>query len=67
MQMVIGVLDSSLEEVTRINMAKLKVRYPSGYSHDRAITHNGDKEAERATIDADVEFYAREREKEERR
>jgi len=64
MQMIIDRLDSSVEEVMCINMAKLKTRYPNGYAHDKAITHLRDKEAERAAINAVIDTFAAMRERE---
>lgn len=64
MLMIISKHDSSVEEVMRINMAKLDSRYPNGYSHDKAITHQRDKKAERAAVEAVVEKFAQGHKKE---
>jgi len=62
MLLIMDVFDSSLEEVVRINMAKLGSRYPDGYTHDKAITHHRDKKAERAAIDKIIDIFATMRE-----
>jgi len=51
MQVVLDILDSSFEEIILVNLAKLNVRYPNGYSHDKAITHHRDKKGERVAIE----------------
>lgn len=61
MRMVIGKHDSSVEEVMCINMAKLGSRYPDGYTHDKAITHQRDKKAERVAIDAVIAEFVEKR------
>lgn len=55
--MILDRLDSSIEEIMHINIAKLSCRYPNGYSHDKAITHQRDKKAERAAVDAVVKTF----------
>lgn len=62
MQMILDELDSSVEEIMCINMAKLKTRYPEGYTHDKAITGNRDKEAERRNVEAVIDTFASYRE-----
>lgn len=62
-QMILDVLDSSIEEVMCINLAKLGSRYPNGYSHDKAITHLRDKKAERAAVDSVINTFAAMRER----
>lgn len=57
-QMILDVLDSSIEETICINIAKLHSRYPEGYSHDKAITHLRDKKAEKAAVDAVITVFA---------
>ncbi len=57
-QMILRKLDSSFEEVIAINMAKLGSRYPNGYSHDKAITHQRDKEAERMAVETVIATFA---------
>lgn len=52
-----NLFDSSIDEIIVINMAKLKARYPNGYSHDKAITHKRDKKKERAEIIAALKKY----------
>jgi len=39
-QVIINQLGSSMEEIMDMNMAKLNVRYPDGYSDKRAIVRN---------------------------
>lgn len=52
MQVILDEFDSDIEEIVRVNIAKLcGARYKDGYSHDAAITHHRDKVAERAAID----------------
>jgi len=63
-QMILDELSSSIEEIECINMAKLKARYPDGYTHDKAITHHRDKKAERAAVELVVDIFAQMRERE---
>ena len=56
MQVVLDELDSDIEELMRVNIAKLYgARYKDGYSHDAAITYHRDKKAERAAVDKVIE------------
>lgn len=61
-QMILAHLDSSIEEIMCVNMAKLSARYPNGYSHDKAITHLRDKKAEMVAVEAVIEVFAAMRE-----
>jgi len=45
--MMCNVLGVTLTDVMKVNHAKLKVRYPNGFSIDNAAECNRDKEAER--------------------
>jgi len=63
MQMIIDEYDSSIEEVMCINMAKLRTRYPEGYTHAKAITGNRDKEAEKANVEAAIDLFTTMRER----
>lgn len=56
-QMILTKLDSSIEELMVINMAKLGSRYPYGYSHDKAITHQRDKRAERKAVESVIAAF----------
>lgn len=58
MQQILNKLNSSIEELMHINMAKLGSRYPEGYTHDKAITGNRDKEAERAAVEKVIATFA---------
>jgi NTP pyrophosphatase (non-canonical NTP hydrolase) len=48
-QMLVGAVDSSLEEIMAINIAKLTTRYPEGYTRDKALIR--DKVAERKAME----------------
>lgn len=61
-------LGSSLEEIIRMNIAKLKTRYPDGYNHKSA--NNRNKEAENAAqekvVNVDGEVVLKGSEKDDR-
>ncbi len=61
MLVTVDLFGSSIEELMVINLAKLHTRYPKGYSHTNAITHNRDKKKERAAVIAAIEEYRRSR------
>jgi len=42
-------IDSSLEEIMAINVAKLTTRYPEGYTQEKALVR--DKKAERTSME----------------
>lgn len=54
---LVGLFDSSIDEIMVINIAKLGARYPAGYSHDKAITHKRDKRKERVAIELALKKY----------
>lgn len=57
-QMILDRLHSSIDEIMCINIAKLESRYPDGYTHDKAITHQRDKKAERVAVDAVIAIFS---------
>lgn len=58
LQMILNHYGSSLEEIMVMNIAKLSIRYPEGYTQEKALSR--DKKAEREAMERVEKVYHKE-------